>query len=93
MSESLCQKRTLEAFQLDPVKWGGNEELLSHLRNIFDCCSESCLCYFVIRQSGSLVAAKTIPFTGGKYFLNILLLKSLIHIPSCCKMMFLLMFF
>lgn len=23
MAESLCQKRALEAFQLDPSKWGG----------------------------------------------------------------------
>ena len=23
MAESLCQKRALEAFQLDPAKWGG----------------------------------------------------------------------
>lgn len=23
MAESLCQKRALEAFQLDPEKWGG----------------------------------------------------------------------
>lgn len=25
MAESLCQKRALEAFQLDPAKWGGNK--------------------------------------------------------------------
>lgn len=24
MAESLCQKRALEAFRLDPAKWGGN---------------------------------------------------------------------
>ena len=24
MAESLCQKRALEAFHLDPEKWGGN---------------------------------------------------------------------
>lgn len=24
MAETLCQKRALEAFQLDPAKWGGN---------------------------------------------------------------------
>lgn len=24
MAESLCQKRALEAFRLDPTKWGGN---------------------------------------------------------------------
>lgn len=23
MAESLCQKRALDAFQLDPAKWGG----------------------------------------------------------------------
>ena len=23
MAETLCQKRALEAFQLDPAKWGG----------------------------------------------------------------------
>jgi hypothetical protein len=23
MAESLCQKRALEAFRLDPAKWGG----------------------------------------------------------------------
>lgn len=25
MAESLCQKRALEAFNLDPAKWGGIE--------------------------------------------------------------------
>lgn len=25
MAESLCQKRALEAFQLDPQKWGGKD--------------------------------------------------------------------
>jgi glycine hydroxymethyltransferase len=24
MAETLCQKRALEAFGLDPAKWGGN---------------------------------------------------------------------
>lgn len=24
MAETLCQQRALEAFQLDPAKWGGN---------------------------------------------------------------------
>lgn len=24
MAETLCQKRALEAFRLDPEKWGGN---------------------------------------------------------------------
>lgn len=24
MAETLCQKRALEAFRLDPAKWGGN---------------------------------------------------------------------
>lgn len=27
MAESLCQKRALEAFQLDPAKWGGEHML------------------------------------------------------------------
>lgn len=25
MAETLCQKRALEAFRLDPAKWGGNK--------------------------------------------------------------------
>lgn len=29
MAESLCQKRALEAFRLDPAKWGGNASDLS----------------------------------------------------------------
>lgn len=29
MAESLCQKRALEAFQLDPAKWGGNKQCLT----------------------------------------------------------------
>ena len=29
MSESLCQKRALEAFNLDPAKWGVNVQSLS----------------------------------------------------------------
>jgi len=29
MSESLCQKRALEAFDLDPSKWGVNVQPLS----------------------------------------------------------------
>ena len=29
MAESLCQKRELEAFQLDPSKWGGTYEFYS----------------------------------------------------------------
>lgn len=28
MAESLCQKRALEAFRLDPAKWGGKYVLL-----------------------------------------------------------------
>lgn len=27
MAETLCQKRALEAFRLDPAKWGGNYSL------------------------------------------------------------------
>jgi len=26
MAETLCQKRALEAFRLDPAKWGGKKE-------------------------------------------------------------------
>lgn len=29
MAESLCQKRALEAFQLDPAKWGGEHIIAS----------------------------------------------------------------
>lgn len=28
MAESLCQKRALEAFRLDPAKWGGRQVFL-----------------------------------------------------------------
>lgn len=29
MAETLCQKRALEAFRLDPEKWGGKYYLMS----------------------------------------------------------------
>lgn len=32
MAETLCQKRALEAFQLDPAKWGGN--CIKHMINL-----------------------------------------------------------
>lgn len=40
MAESLCQKRALEAYDLDPAKWGVNVQALSgELENLSqDCC-------------------------------------------------------
>jgi glycine hydroxymethyltransferase len=35
MAERLCQKRALEAFRLDPAKWGGMLVLSCHV-GVFD---------------------------------------------------------
>ena len=49
MAETLCQKRALEAFRLDPAKWGGNcsvnsIEFLKYLKFYF--ALRSCFCFF-----------------------------------------------
>lgn len=41
MAETLCQKRALEAFRLDPAKWGGN--IRFHIRVDFNNDNEICL--------------------------------------------------
>lgn len=47
MAESLCQKRALEAFHLDPAKWGGIELNIlfvsDALRNNIISCHMFCL--------------------------------------------------
>lgn len=34
MAETLCQKRALEAFQLDPAKWGGKIISFAYLLDV-----------------------------------------------------------
>lgn len=51
MAESLCQKRALEAFRLDPKKWGGSMHLFNYfclLRNptLGMMASSLCICRF-----------------------------------------------
>lgn len=36
MAESLCQKRALEAFRLDPAKWGGEFMSFMYGKDNFD---------------------------------------------------------
>jgi hypothetical protein len=55
MAERLCQKRALEAFRLDPEKWGG--KTCVHCEFIDKCCTKI---YLVIFSSFTTIVSYSI---------------------------------